>query len=634
MTSRALGPREARVGDLPGEGVPERELLLSGDGRIRRLHDQAAAREVRQAVADGALRHPAQRDERAGPELRPDDGGVLHEPPRALGDPVQAGGDDGLHRLGHRFPERGVHLFAGHPDELERVQGVAAGSFQERLSNGRRDARLRKGIGQQLLGLLPRERRQPDRRRVDATGAPPRVPLEQLGARGAHHEHRATRHRVGHALDHVEEHLVRPVDVLQAEHDRPRGADGRDDPRPRVGHLDRGNRGHRPAHVTGCRSARDRLQHRQQPPAVLVVLLHAGSQRPQRLPDGFGVVRRAEAGDLPDDVGRGSERHRLAVRQAASGQPPRAALRGVADLVHEPRLAHARVAHHGDEVPRGGLHDPLEELSEQPQLVPSAHERRRLGGGRSRSIAQDAPDLQRLRLPFDPGRRKRLHLEEAAHCAQRRFADHHRTVRRQALHARRGVDHVAGDGLAHLRPFAETHHRLTRVDGDPHGQRRVGPSQLLHRREHAERGPHRPLGIVVVRDGRPEHAHDGIADELVERSAEPFDVGLGPRVEGQQCPPHVLRVGAIGSLGEPDQVDEQDGHDAALLARRGGAGGTGRAGRRDGGSAGRAELRRRGQRFAAGRAPERQRRTALQTEARVRRIVRAARRAGVHPSSL
>ena len=42
---------------------------------------------------------------------------------------------------------------------------------------------------------------------------------------------------------------------------------------------------------------------------------------------------------------------------------------------------------------------------------------------------------------------------------------------------------------------------------------------------HPQRGPHRPLGVVLVGDGRAEQGHDLVADDLVEAAAEVDDVG-------------------------------------------------------------------------------------------------------------
>ena len=42
---------------------------------------------------------------------------------------------------------------------------------------------------------------------------------------------------------------------------------------------------------------------------------------------------------------------------------------------------------------------------------------------------------------------------------------------------------------------------------------------------HPQRGPHGPLGVVLVRDRRAEQGHDLVADDLVEVAAEVDDVG-------------------------------------------------------------------------------------------------------------
>ena len=45
------------------------------------------------------------------------------------------------------------------------------------------------------------------------------------------------------------------------------------------------------------------------------------------------------------------------------------------------------------------------------------------------------------------------------------------------------------------------------------------------RRLHPQRRPHRPLGVVLVGDGRAEQGDDGVAEQLVDAPAERLDVG-------------------------------------------------------------------------------------------------------------
>ena len=65
-----------------------------------------------------------------------------------------------------------------------------------------------------------------------------------------------------------------------------------------------------------------------------------------------------------------------------------------------------------------------------------------------------------------------------------------------------------------------------------------------------------------------EDAHHRVADELVERAAEPFEIALDAGMKGDQCPPDILRIRLIGTLGEADEVHEEDRDDAAFLDDR------------------------------------------------------------------
>ena len=69
--------------------------------------------------------------------------------------------------------------------------------------------------------LLVRERRERERRRVQLAAAPAGPALEQLRPRGADDEQRNVRHPLDELVDEVEQALVRPVQVLDDEHERP-----------------------------------------------------------------------------------------------------------------------------------------------------------------------------------------------------------------------------------------------------------------------------------------------------------------------------------------------------------------------------------------------------------------------------
>ena len=111
---------------------------------------------------------------------------------------------------------------------------------------------------------------------------------------------------------------------------------------------------------------------------------------------------------------------------------------------------------------------------------------------------------------------------------------------------------------------------LAGVDGDAHLE--VG---LLfdHPVTDRQRSPDGTLGIVLVRDRRAEQGHDGVADELLDRTAVVFELGAKPRIERRQERADILRIEALGSRCEPDQVGEENADDLALLAGRGRVGG-------------------------------------------------------------
>ena len=90
--------------------------------------------------------------------------------------------------------------------------------------------------------------------------------------------------------------------------------------------------------------------------------------------------------------------------------------------------------------------------------------------------------------------------------------------------------------------------------------------QFLDHRRDAEGAEDGALGVVLVRDRSSEHGHDRVADELLDRAAEPFDLPANPRVVGRQGVLDVLRIGEIEARGELDEVAEQDRDDLAFLA--------------------------------------------------------------------
>jgi hypothetical protein len=73
------------------------------------------------------------------------------------------------------------------------------------------------------------------------------------------------------------------------------------------------------------------------------------------------------------------------------------------------------------------------------------------------------------------------------------------------------------------------------------------------------------LCVVLVRRGRSEQGHDGVADELLHRAPAAFELPPEARVVGGEERLHVLGIELLRAGREADEVREQDGDDLALL---------------------------------------------------------------------
>ena len=176
-----------------------------------------------------------------------------------------------------------------------------------------------------------------------------------------------------------------------------------------------------------------------------------------------------------------------------------------------------------------------------------------------------------LRLSLGVDRRCRPVRDRPVGGAVGRLADEHAVDRRRRLQAGGGVHDVArGHPLAPGRVGAEDDERLARVHAHAHVEveRGVGLVHLGDRRPDGERRPHRPLGVVLVRDRCPEHRHHRVADELLHRAAEVLQPAPQDGVVGSERAAHVLDVHPLAAAGEADEVGEEHRDDLALLDRR------------------------------------------------------------------
>jgi len=119
------------------------------------------------------------------------------------------------------------------------------------------------------------------------------------------------------------------------------------------------------------------------------------------------------------------------------------------------------------------------------------------------------------------------------------------------------------------RPGRERHDRLPRVDRQPgvEAERRVGLVHLGERLPHGKSGPHGAFRIVAVGGGSAEDAHDRVADELLDRTAETLDFQSDPLVIRREDCEHVLGVELLGASRGADEVDEEHADDASFLLR-------------------------------------------------------------------
>ena len=190
-----------------------------------------------------------------------------------------------------------------------------------------------------------------------------------------------------------------------------------------------------------------------------------------------------------------------------------------------------------------------------------------------------------------------LALDRGLGRPARRVVHQHPAGRGSGLDPRGGVDHVARDHPLAL--CTHGHRDLARRDSGAH---RESGFHLGHGGNQLERRAHRPFGVILLRHGCAPDCDDGVADELLDRAAVPFDHLGGDLEVARQQLAHVLGVAALGEGCEPHQIGEQDRRQAPLGDRR--------------------------RRFVVGYGTLGERGAALAAEAVIGRVQGAARRAG------
>ena len=178
------------------------------------------------------------------------------------------------------------------------------------------------------------------------------------------------------------------------------------------------------------------------------------------------------------------------------------------------------------------------------------------------------PDFDRLRLSARGRRLDGGVLDGMARRAMRPRADQDRARRRCRLDSRRRVHHVAHRERLAGRRLLGADERLSGRDADPdlEGEPGVGGVQVGDCRPHGEGGAQRALRIVLVADRGSEERDHGVADELLDRAAEPLELVPQAAVVRQQSRADVLGIELLGAGGRADEVDE-DGRDEPALPR-------------------------------------------------------------------
>ena len=144
---------------------------------------------------------------------------------------------------------------------------------------------------------------------------------------------------------------------------------------------------------------------------------------------------------------------------------------------------------------------------------------------RGRDRAEGPPGRDRLLPTLDRDRAERLVAHAAQRRGVRRGTDDDLVGPGDLLQPARGVHDVAHRGVVAAGTQRADEH-LAGVHADP--QVDVDPVLVAHLGEpflHAQRGAHRALGVVLVRDRRAEERDERVADDLVDLAAERGDLG-------------------------------------------------------------------------------------------------------------
>ena len=411
------------------------------------------------------------------------------------------------------------------------------------------------------------ERGERPRDRVRLAASPGRPPREQLRPRGGNDEDGDVGETVGHLIDEVEQAVVRPVQVLEHEHERTLFRERLEEPTPRGECLASPIR--RTAAVVVAGEPGERTHVRGDPACFRLVREQASDSSAELLGGLRFAVRLEHAGLRLHHLADRPEADALAVGKRAAlppGDEPAIALDRIEELCEKPALADPGDAHQRHELRRPFAYRPLESGDEQLDLAVATDERRGRAAGdidaETRARLESLPRSDRLRLPFRHDGLGDAVRNRPFRGSERLLADQDAIDRRRRLQPRSRGDDVAGDdSLALLRLGADRNQSLAGVDGDAYVEVRLVHGPVADR----ERRPHRALRVVLVRHRSPEERDDGIADELLHRSAETLELLADARVIVREERAHVFRVEPFRPGSRAHEIAEDNGDHLPLL---------------------------------------------------------------------
>ena len=261
----------------------------------------------------------------------------------------------------------------------------------------------------------------------------------------------------------------------------------------------------------------------------------------------------------------------VAVRQATALAPEDELILRIDEgtqLRDEAALADSGLAHDREEMTGRLAQRAPVHLPQNLQLVVTANERRRTPRLRidaeTTASADREPERDRGHLPFRLNVVQLVVLDRLSRRPVRLLADHKLTRRRRRLESCRRVDDVTGDdALAELGASVERDDGLAGVDGCSRLE-----AELSHCAEDRDPAAYAPLRVVLMRNRRTEDGHHCVADELLDRAAEPLDLCLRTAVIRLQAGAHIFGISGLGGCCEADEVDKEHRDHLPLLPRR------------------------------------------------------------------